>query len=81
MDEIEQKGRIKEAQINNAIGVFILVFGIVILFGMLYTETFVQHMTDLVAGVLLMLIGGLMIWRARKKLNSLRKNKKKEDQQ
>uniref|UniRef100_UPI00123D0917 manganese efflux pump n=1 Tax=Arenibacter lacus TaxID=2608629 RepID=UPI00123D0917 len=73
--------RIKEAQMNNAIGVFILVFGIVILFGMLYTETFVQHMTDLVAGVLLMLIGGLMIWRARKKLNSLRKNKKKEDQQ
>ncbi len=81
MDEIEQKGKMKEAQINNAIGVFILAFGIVILFGMLYTETFVQHMTDLVAGVLLMLIGGLMVWRARKKLGKLRnrvnKGKKK----
>ncbi len=81
MDEIEQKGKMKEAQINNAIGVFILAFGIVILFGMLYTETFVQHLTDLVAGVLLMLIGGLMVWRARKKLGKLRnrvnKGKKK----
>ncbi|WP_086478589.1 hypothetical protein [Arenibacter amylolyticus] len=82
MNEMEQKGKFKEAQINNALGMFILVFGIIILFGMLYTETFVQHMTDLVAGALLILIGGGMVWRARKRLSKLRNriNRGKEKQ-
>ena len=72
MDSIEKKGRIKAAQINNALGVFLLVFGIVILFAMLYTDTFVEHMTDLVAGLLLMSIGGGMIWKAKRTIKKLK---------
>jgi len=72
MDSIEKKGRIKAAHINNALGVFLLVFGIVILFAMLYTDTFVEHMTDLVAGLLLMSIGGGMIWKAKRTIKKLK---------
>ena len=72
MDNIEIKGRIKAAQINNALGVFLFVFGIIVLFAMLYTETFVQHITDLAAGLLLMSIGGGMIWKARRTIKKLK---------
>ncbi|GGW28463.1 hypothetical protein [Arenibacter certesii] len=76
MDETEFNGRLKEAQINNALGVFILVFGIIILFAMIYTETFVEHMTDMTAGLLLISIGGGMVWKARKTMKKLREKKK-----
>lgn len=72
MDSIEIKERIKMAQINNALGVFILAFGSIVLFAMLFTETFVQHMTDLVAGLLLMSIGGGMIWKSKKTIKKLK---------
>lgn len=72
MDPIEIKGRIKAAQINNALGVFILAFGAIVLFAMFYTETMVQHLTDLVAGLLLMSIGGGMIWKAKRTIRKLK---------
>lgn len=72
MDSIEIKGRIKAAQINNALGVFLFAFGVIVLFAMFYTETLVQHITDLVAGLLLMSIGGGMIWKAKRTIRKLK---------
>lgn len=76
MDSIEIKERIKTAQINNALGVFLCAFGIIVLVAMLYTETFIQHITDMVAGLLLISIGGGMIWKAK---NTIKKLKTKSD--
>lgn len=75
MDTIENREKLKTAQINNALGVFILFFGAVVIFAMLFTETFVQQMTDLVAGLVLCLIGGGMILKSRKTIKSLKLNK------
>ena len=72
MDKIEKAGKIKNAKINNALGVFILFFGFIVIFAMIYADTFVQQMTNLVAGLVLCLIGGGMMLKSRftiKKLN------------
>ncbi|MEA1876078.1 MAG: hypothetical protein U9N86_04380 [Bacteroidota bacterium] len=72
MDEREKAGKIKNAKINSALGVFILFFGFVVVFAMIYADTFVQQMTNLVAGLVLCLIGGGMMLKSRftiKKLN------------
>ncbi|WP_026809596.1 hypothetical protein [Arenibacter latericius] len=66
---------IKSAQINNALGVFIFIFGVIVLFAMIFTDTFIQHMTDMVAGLLLIAIGGGMIWRSRNIIKKLKANK------
>jgi len=63
--ELEKKNKIKSAQINNALGVFILGFGIVVLIGMFYSDNFLHEMTDMVAGLVLSGIGGGMIIKAQ----------------
>ena len=75
MDTIENREKLKTAQINNALGVFILFFGVVVVFAMLFTDTFVQQMTDLAAGLVLCLIGGGMMLKSRKTIKSLKLNK------
>ncbi len=65
MGEIEIIEKLKTAQINNALGLFILIFGLIVVVAMFFTETFIQQMTDLVAGLTLVLIGALMMWKAR----------------
>ncbi len=72
MNDSERMAQIKTAQINRALGVFIFTFGIIVAFAMIFTETFVQQMTDLVAGLLLMAIGGGMLWKA---IHTLKKHK------
>jgi len=72
MDPIEIKGKIKAAQINNALGIFILAFGAIVLFAMFYTETMVQHLTDLAAGLILISIGGGMVWKAKRTIKRLK---------
>ncbi|RLD35927.1 MAG: hypothetical protein DRI73_01630 [Bacteroidetes bacterium] len=72
MDTIENREKLKTAQINNALGVFIFFFGLVVVFAMLFTETFVQQMTDLAAGLVLCLIGGGMMLKSRKTIKSLK---------
>lgn len=72
MDTIEIREKIKAAQINNALGVFLCAFGSIILFAMLYTETLIQHITDMVAGLLLMSIGGGMIWKSKRTIKKLK---------
>ena len=72
MDTKETRNKLKTAQINNALGVFILTFGLIVMIAMVFTETFVQKMTDLTAGAVLVLIGSGMIWKARKTIKILR---------
>ena len=72
MDTIENREKLKTAQINNALGVFILFFGGVVIFAMLFTNTFVEQMTDLAAGLVLCLIGAGMILKSRKTIKSLK---------
>lgn len=72
MDPIEIKGKIKAAQINNALGIFILAFGAIVLFAMFYTETMAQHLTDLAAGLILISIGGGMVWKAKRTIKRLK---------
>ncbi|MBD0776806.1 hypothetical protein HPE56_03280 [Maribacter sp. ANRC-HE7] len=66
---------LKAAQINNALGFFILAFGVIILFAMFYTDTFIEHMTDMVAGLLLISIGGGMMWKAKRTIKKLKAEK------
>lgn len=72
MNDADRNAKIKVAQINQALGVFIFTFGIIISFAMVFTETFVQQMTDLIAGLILLGIGGGMYWRAKNKLKKIK---------
>ncbi len=71
MNTVEIEAMRKMAQINKALGFFIFIFGVVVMIGIGFTETFVQQMTDLVAGLVLVCIGGGMMLLARKKLKKL----------
>lgn len=75
METNEINARLKSAQINNALGFFIMAFGVIVLFAMIYTETFVEHMTDMVAGLILISIGGGMMWKARRTIKKLKSEK------
>ena len=77
MDEIDHNPKIKAAQINQALGVFIFVFGIIITAAMAFTKTFVQQMTDLTAGLILLAIGGGMLWKAKRTLKKYKTRKGK----
>jgi len=54
MDEKSEK--IKNSKINRVLGIFILFFGIIIIISMVFTETFIGQMTNLIAGAILCLI-------------------------
>lgn len=72
MDEQEINAKRKAAQINNALGFFILVFGLVVMIGMWFTNTFIQQITDLIAGLVLTGIGGGMMFFAKRTLKKLK---------
>ena len=71
MDTKEKSAKLKNAQINRALGVFILFFGLVVIVAMVFTDTRVQMITDLIAGLVLSAIGGGMILKARSTIKSL----------
>ncbi len=71
IEEIEKQGKIRAAQINNALGLFILFFGIVVISAMFFTDTFIGQMTNLTAGILLTAIGLGMVLVARKTIKNL----------
>ena len=75
MDQLEIKGKIKTAQINQALGFFILFFGVIVSFAMIYSNTAVQQMTSLVSGITLVIIGGAMMWKAAKTLKKIQPKK------
>ncbi len=74
MDANETREKLKMAQINNALGFFILIFGIIVIIAMYFTETFIQQMTDLVAGLFLAFIGAGMMWKSKKTIKNLKSN-------
>jgi multisubunit Na+/H+ antiporter MnhG subunit len=55
-----------EAQINNALGTFLVIFGLVVLVSILFTDTGIGKLTNLGAGAIIGGIGALMIYRARR---------------
>ena len=71
LEVIEKQGKIRAAQINNALGLFILFFGIVVISAMFFTDTFIGQMTNMVAGILLSIIGLGMVLVARKTIKRL----------
>ena len=58
-------------QINNALGLFILFFGIVVIIAVPFSDNYYDKMTNLVAGVILSGIGGGTIWYAKRVIKSL----------
>ncbi len=58
----------QSALINRALGVFLSLFGVVVLISMFFTETTSGRVTNLCSGALLASIGGVMTWLAQKRL-------------
>lgn len=54
----------QEAQINRALGVFMLFFAAIIFVSIFFTDTTIGRLTNLGAGAIIGLIGGVMFWRA-----------------
>jgi hypothetical protein len=65
-EQIELRMKLKNAQINNALGFFILFFGVIVSIAMVYSDTTVRRLTALTAGLTLLVIGGGMMLFARK---------------
>jgi hypothetical protein len=61
----------KGAKINQALGLYIFIFGIIVMFAHFYTHTMLEKITDLVAGFILVVIGGSMILFARRRLRGI----------
>lgn len=55
---------LQEAQINRALGVFLLFFASIIFVSIFFTSTTIGKLTNLGAGGIIGLIGGVMFWRA-----------------
>ena len=68
---IEKLQKIKNSEINKALGFFILFFGFVIIIATFFTTTFIGQMTNLFAGVVLTAIGGGMVIIARIKIKKI----------
>ncbi len=66
------KGRLKSMQINQALGIFILFFGVVVVAAIPFSDNFFDRMTNLVAGLLLVIIGLGMVVYARKTIRRIR---------
>jgi hypothetical protein len=61
----ESRQALQEAQINRALGVFLLFFTGIILVSIFFTDTTVGKLTNLAAGAIIGLVGGVMVYRAR----------------
>lgn len=62
--------KIKSFEINKALGIFVLFFGVVIIGATFFTTSFIGQMTNLFAGVVLTAIGGGMVIKS---MNSIKK--------
>ena len=59
-----------QRQINRALGLFLLCFGLIVLMAVLFTETAIGKITNVVAGLIFSLIGLLMIGKRKSKTAS-----------
>jgi hypothetical protein len=55
-----------DAQINMALGIFLVFFGLVVLASIFFTETGIGKLTNLGAGAVIGGIGAAMIYKARR---------------
>ena len=55
-----------DVQINNALGAFLVFFGVVVLASILFTDTGIGKLTNLGAGAVITGIGAAMVYRARR---------------
>ncbi len=56
----------QEAKINFALGLFIAIFGLIIVIAHFFVESELEKITNLVAGLILTVIGGVMLLLNRK---------------
>lgn len=73
MDQRLVKAKLKTYQINQALGFFILFFGVIVSAALILPETHIQKLTNLAAGSTLILIGSGMMLVARNNINKLNK--------
>lgn len=66
MDIAEKKARLKACLINNALGFFMLLFGAIVVSSVSFSDTLHQKLTNIICGGALVLIGGGMMWNARR---------------
>jgi hypothetical protein len=66
----ERQNKLQEAQINRALGVFMLFFALIILISIFFTQTNIGKLTNLAAGGIIGLIGGIMVYRSRASVGS-----------
>lgn len=53
--------KLQQAQINKALGIFMLAFSLIVIISIFFTETFVGKMANLVAGLIMGSIGAAMM--------------------
>jgi len=70
--DIKERTRMKSMQINNALGIFILFFAVVVLIAIPFSDNTFDKMTNLVAGLILLGIGGGMMIYARRALKKIK---------
>jgi hypothetical protein len=51
------------SKVNQALGIFLLLFGVIILFSIFLTDTFAGQMTNLAAGLIITGMGGGFYWK------------------
>jgi len=56
--------KLQQAQINRALGIFMLAFSLIVIISIFFTETFVGKMANLVAGLIMGSIGAAMIFKS-----------------
>jgi len=72
--DIKERAKLKSMQINNALGLFILFFGVVVVIAIPFSDNTFDKMTNLVAGVILVIIGLGMIIYAKRAIKAIGKN-------
>jgi hypothetical protein len=56
---------LQEAQINRALGVFLLFFAAIVCVSIFFTDTTVGKLTNLAAGGIIGSVGGVLVYRGR----------------
>ena len=72
--DIKERAKLKSMQINNALGLFILFFGVVVVIAIPFSDNTFDKITNLVAGVILVVIGLGMIIYAKRAIKAIGKN-------
>ena len=56
--------KLQQAQINRALGIFMLAFSLIVIISIFFTETFVGKMTNLAAGLIMASIALAMLLKS-----------------